>query len=89
MIQINPLLVPDDKERANLEDFLTESLREVSRGDAKYGRHPGPKRALGALRAEVTELQTEVEAENKIPGAMRREVIQVVAMGLKFLRDIC
>lgn len=72
-----------------LEVIFSEILVELCNGDAKYGGHPGPKRALGALKAEVQELTTEVEAENTIEGAARKEALQVGAMAVKFVRDVC
>ena len=62
---------------------------ELERGDRKYGPHPGPKRGFGALRAELNELATELEAEDWHPERVRKEALQVAAMAMKFLRDCC
>lgn len=69
------------------ERVLSEALSELKRGDNKYGPHQGPKRAFGALRAELMELQTELEAEDSAHEAICKEAIQVIAMGIKFIRD--
>ncbi len=72
-----------------LEKIIGAALRELQKGDTKYGPHPGPRRGLGALKAELQELTTEVEAENEIEGQERLEAIQVIAMGIKYVRDCC
>ena len=69
------------------ERVLSEALSELKLGDNKYGPHPGPKRAFGALRAELAELLTELEAEDATPESIYKEALQVIAMGIKFIRD--
>lgn len=70
-----------------VEKIFSDALDELDRGDAKYGRHPGPRRAFGALRAELAELQTELEAEDATDETIYKEAVQVIAMGVKLIRD--
>lgn len=71
----------------NVADIISDIMSELERGDAKYGPHTGPRRSFGVLRAELYELQTEIEAEDKNPKAIRAEAIQVAAMAIKLIRD--
>jgi len=75
------------EEVLRLEQILDEALTELERGDMKHGRHPGIKRGFGALRNEYNELQTELEAENGTPESIHLEANQVLAMGIKLMRD--
>jgi hypothetical protein len=70
-----------------LAAVLPDMVDEVNHGDTKYGPHPGPLRAFGALRSEVYELQTEIEAEDAAPENIYHEAVQVLAMAFKFIRD--
>lgn len=71
----------------HLIDMLPPLVEQVRYGDAKYGPHPGPKRAFGALRNEFNELRTEMEAEDASIESIYKENIQVWAMAFKMLRD--
>jgi hypothetical protein len=87
MVQVGLSYGLTSAETKELEGILEEVIKELLRGDAKYGPHPGPMRAFGALRNEFNELQTELEAENGTPKSIRAEARQVVAMGIKGMRD--
>jgi transcriptional regulator GlxA family with amidase domain len=88
-VQIAFNLVPNKHDRDLLEQVFEEMILELVRGDKKHKQHAGPKRGLGALKAEVQELQTEVEAEDQYPDDIRKEALQVMTMGFKFIRDCC
>ena len=70
-----------------MQDVLTDMRDQLAHGDAKYGPHPGPKRAFGALRNEFNELMTELDAEDASVTSVHKEAIQVLAMAYKFIRD--
>lgn len=44
---------------------------------------------LGTIECEFVELKREVARKIPRPIAMRKEAVQVMAMGYKFVRDIC
>lgn len=70
-----------------LREILPLVFNRIRKGDNKYGPHPGPKRAFGALRNEYNELKTELDAEDSSPISVFEEGLDVSAMALKFLRD--
>lgn len=71
-----------------LSAVLPDMIDELHNGDSKYGKHPGPLRAFGALRSEVYELQTEIAAEDATTENIYHEAVQVLAMAFKFIRDV-
>ena len=68
---------------------ITEVFDELDRSDHKYGPMAEEREGLHTLKCEVAELEREVMKAKDDPEAMRKEAIQVAAMGLKFLRDCC
>ena len=68
---------------------ITEVFDELDRSDKKYGPMAEEREGLHTLKCEVAELEREVMKKKDDPEAMRKEAIQVAAMGLKFLRDCC
>lgn len=77
----------------SLEEFniLDSLFKELGRADAKYIDDPmvEPKVSVKTIECELTELQREVERSVIRPEAMRKEAVQVMTMGYKFIRDIC
>lgn len=72
-----------------LQGILNMALVELkSGGDRKYGPHKGPHRAIGVLRAEMHEMETEIFAEDGNPFQAYTENIQVIAMAIKCARDV-
>jgi hypothetical protein len=74
-----------------MHKIIADVLTELDRADAKYINDPmvNAKVGLLTLKCEVMELEREVERPQQHPDKMRMEAIQVCAMSLKFLRDIC
>lgn len=68
---------------------ITEVINELDRSDKKYGAMAEEREGLHTLKCEVAELEREVMKKKDDPVAMRKEAVQVAAMGLKFLRDCC
>lgn len=88
MINISVELRMDTKDRMILEKILVDVVKELLRGDAKYGHHRSHLRAYGVLRAELAELKTELDCMVSADD-IRKEAVQVAAMALKLIRDIC
>jgi hypothetical protein len=63
--------------------------KELKKADTKYGRMPERIEAIHTLKCEVSELDREVHRKNFNPDEMKNEAVQVGAMAVKFLRDIC
>lgn len=73
--------------KAAMEDVMLEYHRASDRFPRFHSAHEG----WAILNEEVDELWEEVKKPPKAidPNAMRREAIQVAAMGLRFVLDIC
>lgn len=64
-------------------------LAELARARAKFGPMRGPHEGWAILREEVDELWDLVKSKKPTPEAMAAEAVQVGAMALKFLEDVC
>lgn len=66
---------------------------ELAHADAKYHHDPmSPaeiKCSFLTIKAELTELEREVERIGRRPHLLQKEAVQVAAMAIKFLRDVC
>lgn len=77
-----------------MDTVINDVLEELRRADAKYAHDPmvHMKVGLKTIHAEFVELEREVERFDYgtgKPDQLRKEAIQVAAMAIKFLRDIC
>lgn len=68
-----------------------EAARELERAQAKFPAFNSGHEGYAVILEELDELWDEVKASK--PGsdmtAMRKEAIQVAAMALRFVRDVC
>jgi hypothetical protein len=62
---------------------------ELKKADTKYGLMPERIEGIHTLKCEVAELDREVHRVNFNSDEMKKEAVQVAAMAVKFLRDIC
>lgn len=73
--------------------IIVEIHAELMKADAKYKADPMVEARVGhkTILCELTELEREIERHPALqrPKAMRKEAIQVAAMAVKFIRDIC
>lgn len=74
-----------------VEAILCEVFYELAKADSKYKHDPMSSAEIGlaTIKCEIAELEREVIRPRRNDEWMRREAIQVAAMGLKFLRDVC
>lgn len=66
---------------------VEEELRAARR--AHPGRFNSAHEGFAVLKEEVDELWDEVKARDRDMSAMREEAIQVAAMALRFIEDVC
>jgi len=71
--------------------ILFSLFNELERADRKYKDDPmmEPKVAVKTIECERSELDRECQRSAPRPDAMRKEAVQVMTMGYKFVRDIC
>ena len=87
-----------DRERAvdeiiRLRGLLTEVMPvmiELQEATAKFGRFASPHEGYAILLEELDELWAEIKSKDGFAsGRLKKEAIQVAAMALRFLRDVC
>lgn len=66
-----------------------EAAAELSRALSLHGPMHGPHEGYAVLLEEVDELWDEVRKRHPDPAAMRKEAIQIAAMALRFVYDVC
>lgn len=78
-------------EAPSVLQVLSEVHREVSQAEAKWPPLNSAHEAYAVLAEEVDELWDHVKTNQKrrdMP-EMRKEAIQVAAMAVRFVRDVC
>ena len=80
-----------DSERPALSSVLAEVEAEVASAEAKWPPMNSAHEAYAVLLEEVDELWDHVKVNQKrrVMPAMRREAVQVAAMAIRFIRDVC
>lgn len=68
---------------------VDEVQHELNSARMKFETFPTAHHGLAVLHEEYTELQTEVYARNFDKSKARREAIQIAAMAIRFVEDIC
>lgn len=70
---------------------LAEVLAELTKATSMFGPFASAHEGWAILREEVDELWDEVKKSPRKwdPAALRREAVQVAAMALRFIRDVC
>ena len=75
----------------NADRLGLEAALELARAQMLFHRFNGPHEGYAVILEELDELWDEVKASK--PGAdraaMRKEAIQVAAMALRFVHDVC
>jgi hypothetical protein len=68
---------------------LLAVIAELRRAQGLHEPMAGPLDGYATIQCEVAELAREVMRENPQPQALRTEAVQVAAMGVRFLLDVC
>lgn len=64
-------------------------LMELDEATSKFGAFNSAHEGYAVLKEEVDELWAEVKDRNADKAKMRKEAIQVAAMALRFVEDVC
>lgn len=74
-------------------NIMIDVLLELRKADAKYPDDPMSieelQKSFLTIKSELVELEREVNRVLKDKAKMRKEAVQVAAMAIKFLRDVC
>jgi hypothetical protein len=68
---------------------VDEVQHELNSARMKFQEFPTAHHGIAVIHEEFTELQTEVYARNFDKAAARKEAIQIAAMAIRFVEDIC
>lgn len=75
------------------QDIFADIEDELFRADSKYLHDPmSPEEIRSSfltIKAELAELEREVERVKRRPHLLQKEATQVAAMAVKFIRDVC
>lgn len=74
-----------------IDPVTTEVLHEVARAKSKFLPFNSAHEGYGVLLEEVDELWDEVKKNQRVrdKAQMRKEAIQVAAMAVRFVLDVC
>lgn len=72
-----------------LEDIAREVVIELGRATRKHGPMRSSHEGYAVILEEFDELWDEVKAQKQDIPAMRAEAIQVAAMAMRFVLDVC
>jgi hypothetical protein len=80
-----------EEQRESVTKLLAEILNELAYADSKYKHDPMSSAEIGlaTIKCEIAELEREVLRPIRNNEWLKKECVQVCAMGVKFLRDIC
>lgn len=72
-------------------DVILEVAREADRAESMYPEFASAHEGYAILLEEMDELWVEVKRSprERRPAEMRKEAVQVAAMALRFLADVC
>ena len=71
--------------RRRAEEFIDE----LAKAQAKHAPMHGPHEGYAVILEELDELWDEVKAQHQDRDRMRKEALQVAAMALRFIVDVC
>ncbi len=71
------------------DDAIRAVAAELTRARSKHGPMRGAHEGYAVLLEEVDELWDEVKRQGADKDAMRKEALQVAAMGVRFAVDVC
>lgn len=91
MTREDALLIAELNERLprSAFDVVNECSAELSRAMRKHGPMRGAHEGYAVILEELDELWDEIKRQKIDPEAMRKEAIQVAAMAMRFVADVC
>jgi hypothetical protein len=70
-------------------EVVNECAAELSRAMRKHGPMRGAHEGYAVILEELDELWDEVKRQKPDPDALRKEALQVAAMAMRFVADVC
>ncbi len=79
----------DGKEEQIALRIAYDTLDELERATSKFGRFASGHEGYAIIKEELDELWDEIKDKKHTNEAMRAEAIQVAAMAIRFVMDVC
>ena len=79
----------ESREFKQAEAAMSAIIAEYQRATELHGEMASAHEGFAVIKEEVDELWDEIKRKHRKPEAMRKEAIQVGAMALRFLVDVC
>lgn len=76
-------------ECGNLPDIIEDICKELARSRELHGDMKNGHEGYAILKEEIDELWSEVKCKDADPDVMVPECIQIAAMAIKFIQDVC
>ena len=73
----------------NVPDIAELMIREYAGATNKYGKFNSPHEGYAIILEELDELKDEVFKKERSADVMMKEAIQIGAMAMRFVYDIC
>ncbi len=72
-------------------ELANEVVNELATAGSKFGKFNSAHEGYAVILEEVDELKEEIwkKRKDRDKGAMRAECIQIAAMALRFIEDVC
>lgn len=70
-------------------EVINECAAELGRAMRKHPPIRGPHEGYAVILEEMDELWAEIKRQATNPEALRKEAVQVAAMAMRFLVDVC
>jgi len=85
MPEVRAMTMPTDE----TPSLAREVFLELDRAQDLHAPMHGPHEGYAVILEELDELWDEVKARRQDKTKMRKEAMQVAAMALRFIRDVC
>lgn len=76
-------------DRVKRMELVFEIEQELDRAREKHIKFPSTHHGYAVLAEEVDELWDHVRLKEPDPSEMRKECIQIAAMAIRFIEDVC
>ncbi len=75
---------------ATVKEYLPDEVRiELRRAESKHAPMHSAHEGFAVILEELEELKAEVFKKRPDVKRMRKEALQIAAMGLRFIQDVC
>ena len=82
-------MIMTEQKLKRIDEILADIREEVIKASTKHAPMNSPHEGISVLKEEVDELWDEVKQDTGRLGPAKREAIQISAMGVRYILDLC